>query len=131
MTATNRAATPSSLLPDVMIYRWSALDGDDYGDAVKLPRNADKCVQFGINNGAASAGQNHGSATTTFQGSNDPLVETDPVNAIWFTLHDPLGNNISVSSNGIKQILENPIYVRPFQTGGSAGNLDVVLVCKK
>ena len=85
-------------LNSVVNIIWEALAGDTEGDSFTLAAHSDKTVHvFGAFDGA----------TVSLQGSNDPLAETDPANADWQELLDPLGNVISISANELVQILEN------------------------
>jgi hypothetical protein len=73
----------------------------------------DKCVQVSGTFGAA------GSAT--IEGSND--------NTNWFPLHDPAGAALTITAAGLKEILENPLYIRPNVTAGDGTTaLTVTLV---
>ena len=64
-----------------------------------------------------------GSSTMLFEGSND---DTNFV-----TLNDPLGTAISLSSNGLRQVLEYTESVRPRFTGGSGQSVTTTLVAKR
>lgn len=125
--ATRTATTDNTTLRNGVIYTWAGLDGDDVGSPVLVADFPDKTVQIGT-----SGGTTDGGATTVLQGSNDPLAGATPASAEWFTLTDPQGNAISATTASIlEQVTENPLWIRPHQTGGSSGDLDVVLVCVK
>lgn len=49
--------------------------------------------------------------SVTIQGSNDD-------GTTWATLTDPLGNNLTFTAAGMKQITELPQYIRPNVTAG-------------
>lgn len=107
MAATERAAV---LVPDpsgrswLQRIKWLGLDGDDYGEAVRISNWQDRSVQV---LGTWDA------ATLVIQGSNDG-------GTTWETLHDTAGNNLTFSSNGLKQILELVDLIRPSVSGGGA-----------
>ncbi len=127
MTVETRAATRSEPIQDIVTYTWAGLDGDDVGAPVMVANYPDKSIQIGV-----STGQTHGGATTVFQGSHDPIAGTDPANAVWKTLTDTTETAISVTANSdVIQVLQNPLWVRPSQSGGTAGDLDIVLVCNR
>lgn len=50
------------------------------------------------------------SATLLLQGSNDGTN--------WFGLNDPAGTAISLTADGMEQVLEAPRYLRPSHSGG-------------
>lgn len=62
-------------------------------------------------------------ATVVLQGSHDDTT--------WFTLTDPLGNAISMTANGLKQINELTRYVRPDVTAGTPTSVVVRVVGRK
>lgn len=129
MTAAVRTYARSTVDREVIVITWEGLDGDDTGTPVSVAGYTDKSVQIGAGGGAT-----HGGATTVLQGSNDTRADpnhADHANAKWFTLVDPNGNAISATADKMEQVLENPLWIRPSQTGGSAGDLDIVLVCKR
>lgn len=113
MAATERAAV---LVPDpsgrswLQRIKWLGLDGDDYGEAVRISNWQDRSVQvLGT----------WDSATLVIQGSNDG-------GTTWETLRDTAGSNLTFSSNGLKQILELVDLIRPSVSGGGATtSLDV------
>lgn len=112
---------------------WSALTGADTGRPVNISAFNDKSVQLGA--GASNAnGGIWGGSTTIIQGTNDKRgdpQDADHANAAWVTLHDPLGNNLSFTAAGLKQILENVRWIRPSQSAGAAGNLDIIITAKR
>lgn len=111
----------------VIMHLWEGLDGDDTGRPVMASDFADKTVQIW----AAS----HGGGTTVLQGSNDPRANpnhADHASAVWKTLSDSDGNAISVTSDsGVLLVRENPLWIRPSQSGGTAASTKVALVCRK
>jgi hypothetical protein len=64
-----------------------------------------------------------GGATIVLQGSNDA--------SNWYTLKDPGGTAISLTSTGLRQVLENPRYLRPLVSGGSGTSLTAILFTRK
>lgn len=109
-----------------MAYLWEGLDGDDTGVPVKLPPYNNLTVQLG-----AAGGNTHGSGTYIMQGSNDPAVESDPTNAVWFTLTEKDTASTAVSRTTtaiIKEVKEHPLYIRPSSSGGTAGDIDAIAV---
>ena len=125
MAATTRTATP--LDPSTTGrkgYIWEGLDGDDVGSVVKLPKYDNLTVQLGC-----AGGNTDGSATTVMQGSMDAIAEVTPASAIWFTLTEKDTASTAVSrttSAVLKEVKEKPLYIRPSQSGGSAGDMDVI-----
>jgi hypothetical protein len=108
---------------NVQIVRWEGLTTNDTGQPWRRADYSDKCVQifgdFGTN------------ATVTIQGSNDPRVVTDPGNAVWFSLTDPQANAIAKTSAAGEQILENPVWIRPYVTSGTNPDLDIIISATK
>ncbi len=118
---------------DVRTYSWSTMGDADTGTPVAMSEYSDKSVQIGCG-ASASAGNTFGSATVVIQGTNDPRGSpdhTDHANAVWSTLKDPQGNDISFTASGIKQILENPLWIRPKTSGGTGTDIDVVITGKR
>jgi hypothetical protein len=89
---------------------WVLPTSGDTGQPLEACFFSDKTVQA------------FGTAVTsiTMQGSNDPRVISDPNNAVWFTLADSQGNDITKTAAFGEVILENPRYVRPNLTTGTA-----------
>jgi len=110
-------------LSSIINIIWENLAADVAGDSFTLAAHSDKTVHvFGEFDGASVA----------IEGSNDPIAESDPDNADWQTLLDPLGNALSINSNDIIQLLENTLHVRPVVVGGGASTaVNVSIVGKK
>jgi hypothetical protein len=128
MAAATRTATKLDIgITGLAAYQWAGLDGDDVGSVVKLPSYDKLTVQIGT-----SGGNTDGGATTVMQGTNDPLAESDPANAVWFTLTEKsTGDAVSVTTDpGLFEVNEHPLYIRPSQSGGSSGDLDVIAVAR-
>ena len=60
-----------------------------------------------------------GSATVVVEGSNDGTN--------WFALTKPAATAISFTAAGGASIVENPLYVRPKSTGGTASAILVTI----
>jgi hypothetical protein len=115
--ATRARVTIKSQLHDVaLIVEWSGLLAGDDGSWELLGHYNDKCLHvFGV----------FGGAIVTVEGSNED-IQTNPVG-----LTDPTQTPISLSALGLKQVLENPLYVRPRVTGGDGTTaLTARLVCR-
>jgi len=103
-------------------FTWAAMGNADVGDWIQIPKDPDKVFQvFGT----------FGGATVVLQGTNDPNAITTPSSANPITLTDPLGNNVSFTSAGMKQVLEDPIFVRPSTSGGSGTSITVILSSRR
>lgn len=124
MSSVVRTATMNIVNKKQREYKWAGLLNTDTGDWLEIGNHSDKCFQVT---------GTFGGATVTIQGSNDPLVITTPLSAAAATLTDPLGNNAtSAASTTMKQILENPRYIRPSVSGGDGTTvLSVILEAKK
>ena len=91
--------------PDIHIRRvkWIGLANGDTGAPVRMSDFQDRTVQvvgtFGVG------------GSVTIQGSNDD-------GATWATLTDPLGNVLTFTTAGMKQITELPLDIRPNVTAG-------------
>lgn len=94
---------------------WTPITSGDVGswlDAVQLP---DKTIQV--------AGTWNG-ATVVIQGTNDDGTTV-------FTLQDVEGDPLSLTSDGMRSILENPEKIRPACTvGGASTSLTVRCLSK-
>lgn len=104
---------------DDCIYPSWSLIGTPTSDTptpVESPSYADRSVQvFGA---VGAAGFN--GATITMQGSNDGTN--------WFTLTDPLGNDVAFTASGGKQIMEVTRHIRPIISGATTGTAPGVTV---
>lgn len=102
MAEVNEALVPS---PDVHILRvkWLDLANGDTGRAVGFSAWQDRSVQVLGTFGA--------SGSVSIQGSNDG-------GTTWATLTDPLGNALTFTAAGIKQVVELPYQIRPIVTNG-------------
>lgn len=117
--ATRVHTTPlTQLHPSALINEWTGISGSDDADWALLGHYNDKCVHvFGVFSGG----------TITLQGSN----EDGPSPSNGAPLTDPTQTLISITTTGIRQVLENPLYIRPVLTGGDVNtSLTVRLVCR-
>lgn len=79
---------------------WALAEGDD-GVPAAYPEYSDRSVQV--------AGT-FGGATVVIEGSNDGVN--------WSTLRDPQGSSLSLTSAGLKGVVEMSAAIRPRVTGG-------------
>lgn len=116
---TRDSTTPKSQLHEFcLVVEWAGLlTGDDAAWRL-LGHYNDKCIHvFGT----------FGGATVTLQGSNEDVPSAP--NSVPLT--DPTQTLISFTSVGMKQVLENPLYIRPLINGGDGTtNLTARLVCR-
>jgi hypothetical protein len=99
---------------------WETLtETNDVGSGIKIPGAADRSVQV---MGTV------GGATVIIEGSN---VLTPTVDGDWFTLHDENGDvlTFTVLDDG-HAIAENTLRVRPRITGGTAVDIDVLILSR-
>lgn len=61
-----------------------------------------------------------GGTSISLYGSND--------GATWVILNDPLGDPLTFTSAGLRQVAELTRYVRPLVTGGTGVDLDVYML---
>ena len=69
-------------------------------------------------------------STVVFEGSNDPTAGSNPGGATWTTLSDPLGNALSFTAAGLKQLTECALWVRPRQSVGTGATITVTLLAR-
>ena len=100
----------------VLSVTWEGLNSTDLdGAPVKVAEWADRTVQMV---GTFDTG------TVTMQGSND--------GSNWETLTDPLGNNVALTDEGIKALLEGPLYMRPLlSSAGASSDVDVIMIMRR
>ena len=84
---------------------WTPMANGDSGQEHPSWPGADRSIQV---LGTFGTG-----GTVLIEGSND---KTSPTN--WATLRDPAGNNLSITSAGIKQVLEFTRWIRPRVSAG-------------
>ncbi|MER9840328.1 hypothetical protein NKJ59_03585 [Mesorhizobium australicum] len=101
--ATTQGAQVSD--PDIhaLRFKWLAIPNGNQGSAVTLNVYQDRTVQIGGTFGAGGS--------VTIQGSNDN-------GTTWATLTDTLGNALTFTAAGMKQITELPYQIRPSVTAG-------------
>lgn len=103
MAAVTPTVVPSQTL-SLMLVKWLALTTtNNVGTEVDLQDFQDRTVQV---TGTFGAG-----GTVTIKGSNDG-------GTTWATLTDPLGNALTFTSAGMKQITELPALIRPDAVNG-------------
>lgn len=101
-----------ALQPDnVMLVTWLAITEADTGRAVQMARFPDRTVHV--------SGDFTTSGALVIEGSNDGTN--------YFTLTDPTGASLSFTAAGMKLIVENPLYIRPRATAGTAVAMDVYI----
>lgn len=94
-------------------YSWS-LGAGDTGKPAPMSEYPDKTYQVTGTFGSL-----------TLRGSN--IEAADDTNAAhWFTLHDPQGNDLTLTANGGALIAENPLWISPITTGGSGYVITIV-----
>lgn len=130
--AVNTPRTPTiDKTKNYVIITWAGLDGDDVG----VPVSKETChVPINLQMGT-QGGNTHGSGTYILQGSND--LTADPSDAgyassVWVTLTTNGVTTISRTTAALAvEVWEAPMWVRPSSSGGTAGDMDVVLICER
>ena len=118
MAVRNGAYIKTQVDPFATLIEWTALSAGDTAQWMMLGHYNDKCVQV---YGTFSAG-----ATITFEGSNEDV----PANGAPLT--DPTQTVISFTQVAIRQVLENPLFIRPVLAGGDGStSLTVRVVCRQ
>ena len=100
----------------VNITTWAAVPNGNQG----LPQNCasynDKCVQV---SGTLGVG-----GSVNIEGSNDATN--------WVILHDPAGAALTLTAvPALKEILENPVYIRPNVTAGDGTTAFTVILAQR
>ena len=101
---------------DIVEVTWNALTAADaVGHPIRFPEWGDRSIQI--------AGT-FDTATVVIEGSND--------GSNYVTLTDVLGNLLSFTSAGLKQVTEVPKYVRPSTSGGGGSqDIDVIMLMRR
>lgn len=90
------------------VCKWEGLDSDDSGAPLQMPAFSDRSIQF---TGTFGAG-----GTVSLEGSNDGTN--------YEILQDIEGAAITLTSAGIRSVLELTRYIRPHVTAGD-GTTDI------
>lgn len=105
---------------DATIITWANIGDADTCLGVKRPELVDRSIQaFGT----------FGGATINCQGSNDSVDGTNS-SGHWDNLTNPAGTVIALASEGIQQVLEASVWIRP-KTGGGSGSSVTVAICAR
>ena len=97
------------------VTTWSAIPNGNQGLAQSAAQYNDKCIQVGGTFGAAGSVQ--------LEGSNDGTT--------WFILHDPSSAALTFTAAGLKEVLENPLYIRPNVTAGDGTTALTVILAQR
>lgn len=100
---------------DTVVFTWTLTNADNDGAPIGPNHSdyADRTVQ---------AAGTFGGATVAIQGSNDDGVT-------WFTVDDPQGTDLTMTTAGGKAIIEVTERMRPLLTGGAASSVTVSMIC--
>lgn len=99
------AIVPEVVVPSgdgTILVKWLAIPNGDQGRAISPSAWYDRSVQVVGTFGAGGS--------VTIQGTNDGVT--------WVTLTDPLGNALTFTAAGLKQIAELSYHIRPVVTAG-------------
>lgn len=104
MSGANVITTPGNGRDNVKSVVWGALVNGDIGNAINPDFDiwSDRSVQVSGTFGASGSVQ--------IEGSND--------NANWSILSSPDGTALTFTAAGLKQVLQNVLYLRPHVTAG-------------
>ncbi len=91
---------------------WETVTESDSAAVLELPGASDRTVHFY---------GTWGSATGVLQGTLDGTN--------FFTCHDGVGAEISMTTNGVAFVAENCLQYRPSFSGGSGQDVDVLMFC--
>jgi hypothetical protein len=98
---------------DACIVAAATLTGTDNTDSLASPSFSDRSVQI---TGTFNSG------TVLIEGSNDGTN--------WVTLNDPLGNALSFTAAGLKQVSELTAYIRA-RASVAVTSVVVTMLCRK
>lgn len=108
-------AVNNQYLVDQFLYTWTPLtETNADGSPAMFVGSGDRTFQVT---------GTFGGGTIVLEGS---LNGTD-----WFTLKDPSNTAISLTSAGLRTVLENCTYVRPRVTAGTGVSLTAVLMVRR
>jgi len=107
------AVQNGDVIDSVKSVTWS-LGAGDTGKPVLFAQYPDRTVHITGTFGSA-----------TLRGSNKPQPD-DATAGDWFNLTDPQGNAITLTAAGGEVVAENPMWISPITTGGSAYTVTVV-----
>lgn len=102
MATVNASISTPGIGNSLKLATWPILQNGDVGTPFQFTDWADRCIQI---SGTFGAG-----GTLVFEGSNDGVN--------WATVSDTSGVALSLTSAGIKQMNEAPLYVRPRVSAG-------------
>ena len=100
--ATIAIASAPLIATQTWLVTWGAIANGNDGAVWELNDASDNC--FSVDGTFGSGG------SITLKGSNDGTN--------YYAVHDPLGNALTFTSAGMKQILETPRYIKPYVTAG-------------
>jgi threonine synthase len=99
----------------VEVTTWAAIPNGNTGQPQNATMYNDKCIQVTGTFGAAG--------TIGIEGSNDGIN--------FFPLHDPSSAALTFTAAGLKEILENPVFVRPGLAAGDGTTALTVILCQR
>jgi hypothetical protein len=91
----------------VVVYTWLGLANGDSGTPISGPGWADRSFQV---EGTFGTG-----GTCLIEGSNDAVN--------YHVLHDPYGNLLSITANGVAELTEVTLWIRPRASAGDGTTL--------
>ncbi len=94
-----------------LLVVWAAVTESDVCQPVSYPEFADKSVH---------PSGTFGGASVRVYGSNN--------GSTFVALNDASSTAIAISSEGIKQVLENTLFVKPDMTGGSGQTITISML---
>lgn len=104
---------------DAVVITWTNIGDTDTCLGVKRPDLIDRSFQaFGTFAGA----------TILCQGSND---SADGAGGHWDNLTNPAGTVIAIAAEGIQQVLEASVWIRPKTTLGSGSSVTVAICARR
>lgn len=116
MASVNPSFEPSMNVGSSMVVNWSIATGGDTGvrSPVEFANYPDKTVHVTGTFGSV-----------TLRGSN-LANPSDATSSDWFDLTDPQGNVLTFTAADGAVISENPRWISPITTGGSAYQINIV-----